>query len=116
MRVLVCGSRNWAKVAPIRRELQRIKDLECVIEGEAKGADRLSRWVATDLGVPVERFPADWLQYGRAAGPIRNRKMLRDGKPDLVLAFHENLAESKGTKDMVEQAKRAGVPVKVFSR
>lgn len=38
------------------------------------------------------------------------------GQPDLVLAFHDNLSESKGTRDMVQRAKRAGVPVYLVSR
>ena len=41
---------------------------------------------------------------------IRNGEMLRDA-PDLVLAFHNNIAESRGTADMIRQARRAGVAV-----
>jgi len=41
--------------------------------------------------------------------------MLDEGKPTYVLAFHDNLAESKGTKDMVTRAKKAGIPVEVWS-
>jgi hypothetical protein len=48
--------------------------------------------------MPVIAMPADWANHGKAAGPIRNRKML-DLKPDLVLAFHADLTNSKGTKD-----------------
>jgi len=38
-----------------------------------------------------------------------------DEKPDLVIAFHPNLAESKGTKDCVNEAKRRGIPVEVHN-
>lgn len=54
-----------------------------------------------------EEYPADWKRYGMAAGPIRNRRMLKEGKPDIVIAF----AGGRGTADMVRQAKAAGVPV-----
>jgi hypothetical protein len=65
------------------------------------------------MGLPVESFPADWEQYGRAAGPIRNQQML-EAKPDRVFAFHEDLEHSKGTGDMVRRARKAGVPVEVI--
>jgi hypothetical protein len=50
--------------------------------------------------VPVIEFPANWKVYGRAAGPIRNMKMLLEGKPDLVVAFPGGI----GTADMVKKA------------
>lgn len=59
----------------------------------------------------VESFPANWSQYGHAAGPIRNQKML-DQNPDLVIAFHFDLEHSKGTKDMINRAKKACIPVR----
>ena len=52
-------------------------------------------------GVVVEEFKADWDKFGRAAGPIRNAQMLREGKPDLVVAF----PGGRGTANMVAQAK-----------
>ncbi len=71
--------------------------------------------VAAGLGLSVQAYPAQWHQYGRAAGPLRNQEMLTDAKPDLVLAFHRNLARSRGTADMVRRARAAGVPVRVFT-
>lgn len=56
-------------------------------------------------------FPALWDKHGRAAGPIRNTQMLDEGRPDLVLAFHRDLSESKGTRNMVEQSVKANLPV-----
>ena len=34
-----------------------------------------------------------------------------DQKPDLVLAFHDDLGKSRGTADTVGEAKRRGIPV-----
>lgn len=112
MRVLVCGDRHWADKDKIREVLSSVPNLEAVIEGEAKGADTLAREVAEELGVPVLPFPANWVRYGRAAGPIRNRQML-GGKPDLVIAFHNNIGESRGTKNMLGLAKDAGIPTRL---
>lgn len=99
----------------IRRALSTIGLYPIIIEGECEGADLLSRQVAEQLGFEVLPFPAQWARYGRAAGPIRNQQMLDEGKPDLVLAFHDNLiGRSKGTKDMVLRAVIAGISVKVI--
>jgi hypothetical protein len=56
-------------------------------------------------------FPAEWKKYGNAAGPIRNARMLNEGVPDVVIAFHENIHKSKGTKNMMDQACLHGVDV-----
>jgi hypothetical protein len=114
MRVLVCGDRNWVDKDAVRRELEKFPKDTVVLEGEARGADTLGRDVAEELGLTVEKYPADWNQYGKAAGPIRNKEMLQHGAPDLVLAFHCNLSTSRGTKHMVGIAKKAGVPVQVI--
>ncbi len=116
MKILVCGDRNWTDRKPIRKALLSISDLDVidvVIEGGANGADTLAREVGKELGIIVWEFKADWRKYGRAAGPIRNRQML-DEKPDRVLAFHDDLEESKGTKDTVTEARRRGIPVTVI--
>ena len=117
MRILICGDRDWKLFGPIMRELRaRRKDVTVVIHGCARGADTVAGKVAYSLGIKVERYPADWTKYGKGAGPIRNQQMLDDGKPDLVLAFHEDIASSKGTADMVRRAKEAGIPVEIFTQ
>lgn len=110
MRLLVCGDRHWEDVATMRRALEALLPFT-VIEGEAPGADRMARVEAERLGITVRRYPAYWQRYGRAAGPIRNEQMLTEGRPTHVLAFHHNLAESRGTADMVRRARAAGIPV-----
>lgn len=117
VRLLVCGSRDYRDRKAMGRTLDALagrERIEVVIEGEAPGADTLARQWARGLRLPVERYPADWdnTEPRAAAGPIRNRKMLAEGKPDLVVAFltaGKKLSESKGTRDMVSIARRAGV-------
>ncbi|MEW6771831.1 MAG: DUF2493 domain-containing protein [Bacillota bacterium] len=116
MRVLVCGSRDWINRAAILRELSKFPPGTVVIQGGCRGADRLAAEIARELGFTVKEFRADWQRYGpRAAGPIRNRRMLDEGKPDLVLAFHAAIKKSRGMADIVRQARRAGVPVRVIT-
>ncbi|KXA90391.1 hypothetical protein AKJ61_00830 [candidate division MSBL1 archaeon SCGC-AAA259B11] len=113
MRVLVCGGRHWSDKAPIRNVLNLIPKIEVLIEGEARGADRLAKKVAGKRKIPVKELSAKWDKHGKAAGPIRNRKMLDEGDPDIVLAFHRNLEKSKGTRDMLQKAVSEGVPAAV---
>jgi hypothetical protein len=74
----------------------------------------MSAEIAKNMELPVERYPAQWDKFGRSAGPIRNTQMLTEGKPHGVVAFHYCLAKSKGTRNMVEQAKRKGIPTWTF--
>jgi len=110
MRVLVCGGRGFSDCKLVFDTLDRLAKSEvvdCIIEGDAPGVDRMAGAWAKRRRVDLRLFPADWQTYGRAAGPIRNRKMLDEGKPDLVIAF----PGGRGTANMVEQAERAGVRV-----
>ena len=110
MRVLVCGGRDFADFAMACRTLDELHaetPISVVIHGAARGADTMAESWARSRGVAYERYPADWDRDGRAAGPIRNRRMLVEGKPDLVVAF----PGGRGTANMVEQAAKAGVRV-----
>ena len=107
-------SGGWKNPWPIIRELRNLPSASIIIHGNAKGADKLAGELAYGLGFRVISVNAEWSRYGRGAGPIRNKKML-SMKPDLVLAFHEDISKSKGTKDMVTIARKAGIEIKVFS-
>ncbi len=112
MIVLVTGDRHYKKLHIIERELKKFPPGTIIKHGKAKGADILADFVARRLGFEVIPFPAEWHIYGRGAGPFRNQQMIDEkGKPDLVLAFHDNIAESVGTKDMIERAKKARIKV-----
>lgn len=114
MKLLVCGGRRFGKWATLKAEIEKLhaeKPITLLIEGGAKGADRLAREWAKQAGIPVQTFEADWTTYGKGAGPIRNEQMLREGKPDFVLAFPT--ADSVGTWHMIGIANMAKVPTKV---
>ncbi len=114
MRVLVCGGRGFDDWKILSGALSDIfhsmddGDVLTVIQGGAKGADFLARVWAKDNLLPREEYQADWKIYGRAAGHIRNQRMLDEGKPNLVLAFEGGT----GTADMVRRAKAANIEVK----
>lgn len=108
-RVLVCGGRDyWAPDVYVH--LARIhgeRPFAAVITGGGRGVDEMASHWAERRGITSEIYPADWSAHGRAAGPIRNAKMLTDGGPDLVVAF----PGGRGTADMVRKAKAAGIEV-----
>lgn len=116
MRILVCGSRSWSDPGPIHEVLmdhavlaQELNVKLILIHGAAPGADSLAEKIANEIGgFEIIAEPADWKTYGKAAGPIRNQKMLDEHKPDCVHAFKIS-SKSNGTDDMIRRAKKAGI-------
>lgn len=119
-RVLVCGGRDYADRARLFAVLDHYHaesgGFAVVIHGAAPGADSLADEWARLRGVPVEAYPAAWddlsavpcvprrrrdgVPYNAAAGGIRNERMLREGRPDVVLVF----PGGRGTEDMYRRA------------
>lgn len=110
MRILVTGGRDYDNLIAVAKAFDDTPDRCVVIQGGAKGADALAREVAAHHDFAVETYEADWGAHGRAAGPIRNQRMLDEGKPDVVFAF----PGGRGTADMVRRAQRAGIAVRFF--
>lgn len=111
MRVLITGDRHWKNMKVIENELKKLPSDTTIIHGDAPGADTIGAFVAERLGLKVKPFPAEWHIYKRGAGPVRNQKMLDEGKPDFILAFHDNIKDSKGTKNMINKGVNAGIKI-----
>ena len=118
MRVLVCGGRDFDDVGLIISVLDRLhteKSFTMLIHGNARGADRIADAWASRTGVPREPYglpQGEWDELGKKAGPLRNQRMLEEGKPDLVVAF----PGGGGTKDIVRRAVKAGVAIHEVNR
>jgi len=123
--IIICGDRRWIDFKIIERELSKLPKDALIVEGACSGADAIAEFVAMKLGLRVKPYPAEWDKYKKLetygifkthkmAGVVRNQRMLDEMKPDEVWAFHKNLDASRGTKDMVNRARKAGVPVKIF--
>jgi hypothetical protein len=120
MRVLVCGGRDYSSTDAWNWLEHNAKDeiafatgctsplqLSALIHGGARGADEgASQWGHSE-NMKVLAFLADWKKHGKAAGPIRNQKMIDEGNPDVVIAF----PGGRGTADMVRRAHSAGIRV-----
>jgi hypothetical protein len=119
--VIFIGSRDWIDRQTVSRVLKILKP-DLVIEGGADGLDTIVHWEALEQKISVETFEvtkADWKKYGLSAGPRRNKIMLyrlldleEEGYEISVCAFP--LPESKGTWDMVNKAKAAGVKTRIY--
>jgi hypothetical protein len=109
-RILVCGGRDYRDGCALFGALDALEHDHgeiMIIQGGATGADQLARHYAWRKGIEFWNYPADWKAHGKAAGPIRNQRMIDDGKPDLVLAA----PGGKGTADMIARATKAGIPI-----
>jgi len=117
IKILICGDRNWDNIAKIREILTKINlkiKIAQIIEGECRGADTFGKIIAEELHIPIKKFPAQWAIHKRKAGIIRNYLMLKEN-PDLVLAFHNNIKKSSGTRHMVGIAKSKGIKTKIIT-
>ncbi len=114
-RVVIAGCRDYdnyeqAKayidscLSNVRKENQII-----IVSGGARGADALGERYAKENGFQVEKYPADWETYGKSAGPRRNEQMAQAS--DYVICFWDG--KSRGTKSMIEFAKKHNKPLRI---
>jgi hypothetical protein len=110
MRVVVFGGRDFDKLGLLFKALDQVDEqygISVVIDGVARGADTMAHKWALARGKETERYPADWAKFGRSAGPIRNRQMIEEGKPDMGIAF----PGGRGTDNMKMQLRKNGIKV-----
>lgn len=124
--VIITGSREWggSKYFDVMKGV--IKDLKAlygvnllIIHGGCRGADLMAQYICLNLQINCLNIPAKWDIHGKAAGPIRNQEMLDVLGSDLVkdvMAFHDNLSTSVGTRDMVTRALRLQKIINVFDQ
>lgn len=113
--VLVTGSRHWTNRETVRRALEGCGPVDLVIEGGARGADRLAREEARAMGVHVATIEALWDYTGKGAGPRRNSVLVALVEALDATSLAECLAfplpDSIGTWDCIKKAQKAGIPV-----
>ena len=118
MKILISGDRNWTDKIIVEAVIRGVSEMFWgteIVEGCAKGADHKAELavenIRDDCGgdgrVFVDHHPADWEKYGKGAGPVRNQEML-ETDPNVVIAFHNDISASKGTKDMINRSLNEG--------
>ena len=113
MKIAIVGSRD-ARADQLDFVCERIdeflagfSDRPTIISGGAPGIDKMAEDYARFRSLPTEIHEADWKSLGKAAGPIRNSKIVKTA--DIVIAFPDK--KSKGTWDTVDKALTANKPV-----
>jgi hypothetical protein len=110
-KVLVTGGRNYSDVAHVHEVLNTLyidRGPLVIIQGGATGADFIAKsWATIAYNCEEITVKAEWDKYGKAAGHIRNKKMLDLHTPDLVMAF----PGGAGTANMTRQASKNGYTV-----
>ena len=103
-RVIIAGSRTFTDYDLLKRyadfKLKNITDDIQILSGHARGADALGERYALERGYSLLLFPADWGQYGRKAGYVRNEEMACNA--DALIAFWDGV--SRGTRHMIHTA------------
>lgn len=124
-KILVCGGRNYTDYTTLSKVLNSLAERHSenyhpldnwlptdilIIHGGAKGADSLADKWAVNHFAQIKEYPAEWETYGKAAGPIRNKYMLLNSEPDIVVAF----PGGRGTAHMIKTAKNEGYNVLII--
>jgi hypothetical protein len=112
-KLIVAGGRDFDDYQTLHDTLMQLANTVyhdravSIVSGMARGADALGGKFARENDVKLYEFPADWEEYGKRAGFIRNQQMadFSDG----LLAFWDG--KSRGTAHMIETMRKAGKPV-----
>lgn len=109
-KVIVAGSRSFTDYDLASYVLSKAfqnRKPDYIVCGMARGADSVGHQWAIDNHVALYEFPADWQRYGKAAGYNRNVRMAEVA--DAVVVFWDG--ESRGSKHMIDIARRKKLPV-----
>ena len=124
LRIIVAGSRDFNDYELLKKSAIEIitkktmlPDLTRIISGGARGADTLGERFANEMGLEISRFIPDWDGLGKRAGYVRNAEMAKfaveDDNDGMLIAFWDG--QSRGTKHMIDLAKRYGLEVHVVN-
>ena len=114
-RIVIAGCRDYTDYDEAKKYIDfcisRIKNQYTLIflSGGCRGADMLGERFAKENEYEIEYYPAELDKYGMSAGPKRNMKMAE--ACDYVICFWDG--KSRGTKSMIESARKLGKQVKI---
>lgn len=122
-RVIIAGTRDFSNYELLRRAMSKefghlsVKEISemKIVSGCCRGADQLGEQFAKNNQLICVKFPADWNQYGKKAGPIRNEEMAVYASEEhgILMAFWDGI--SRGTQNMIKAAEKYGLEVHIVS-
>jgi RNAse (barnase) inhibitor barstar len=111
MRTIIAGSRSFTNYELFKEHMKNeMCFITTIISGGACGVDYLGECLAKEFDIPLEIYKAEWAKYGKSAGYKRNQLMA--DKADRLIAWWDG--ESKGTKHMIDIAKKKKMPITLF--
>ena len=114
-RVIIAGCRNFYNYVTLKERCEyylqnkMITHNVIIVSGHASGADSLGEKFAAYHNLQCELHPADLEHHGKATGPFRYSEMAEVA--DALIAFWDG--QSRGTKSMIDLAKRKGLQLAV---
>lgn len=107
MKVIIAGSRNLEDYTLVAQAMQRCGfDVTEVVCGMATGVDTLGyRWAQCN-NISIKEMPAQWHQYGKRAGPVRNKQMAEYADAAVIIWD----GKSPGSRNMINEMIRAKKP------
>ena len=109
MKLIVAGGRNYRLQPSDIEKLNNVGNVTELVSGGASGVDSDAEAWAISRNIPITKFTPDWKQFGRAAGPIRNKEMAEYA--DAVVLF----PGGKGTASMLKEAQKAELIIYDYS-
>lgn len=75
--------------------------IACIIDGDCPtgGVDAMANRYAIEKGIKWARYPADWKNLGKKAGPIRNG-LMADSEASVLWCYH---ISGRGSMDVMQQ-------------
>ena len=115
MKLIIAGGRYFNNYELLKEKVDYFLSNESgdieIVSGKARGADSLGEKYAKEKGYTVKEFPAKWNEYGKRAGYLRNEEMALYATH--CVCFWDG--KSKGTKHMIDLAKKSNLNLRVVS-
>jgi hypothetical protein len=112
-KVIIAGGRDFKDYEKLEKFcnviLKNKKEIQIVC-GCASGADELGKKYAFEKNYKIIYFPANWKEFPRSAGIVRNKEMA--DYADALIAFWDG--KSKGTENMIDQAKKNNLKIRII--
>ena len=117
MKIIIAGSRTITDYQLVKEIIEKalpiINEVDepfSFIFGGARGVDSLGEKYAKEKSIGYGTMIANWDLYGKKAGYLRNVAMANDA--NALIAVWDG--KSKGTKHMIDIAKKKGLKVYIY--
>lgn len=111
--IAIVGSRGFDEYEVLEESILSLfqpDQINKIISGGAIGTDTLAEQFSSKHNVQIEVIKPEWNKYGRAAGPIRNKEIMKAA--DFAIVFWDG--SSKGTLNDLKICYKQGISHTVF--